>query len=307
MMVLGRLVWMNGEFVELKSAKVPFMTATLHYGVGVFEGIAAYPKNRNLCIFRLGDHVERLFQSAKVYDVRLPFSKEDICRGVKETFKVNDFHKRCYVRLLAYKGELSEFGVKQSYNTPTEVAILASSKDSFVGTQEFEKGKSAIISSWRRISPDVMPATAKCVANYANSALGLMEARERKADYVVFLDTRGFLSEGFAQNIFVVNKGRLMTPPTFASILMGITRDTVIRLARDLGYEILEKDITRSELHTSEEIFLCGTAAEIAPIVSVDGMQISESAGEVTRKIASRYGKLVTGNLPGYEDWLTLI
>lgn len=306
-MVFGRLVWMNGEFIRIEEAKVSVVTATLHYGVGVFEGIRCYPRNENLCIFRLEDHVERLFDSAKIYGMKIPYTREEICKGVKEIVKANNFHEECYVRLLVYKGKLGEFGVKQCLSVSSDVTIIPSSKASFIGTKQFEKGRSAMISSWRRIAPDSMPPMAKCVANYANSFLALKETQKGKIGNVVFLDSKGFVSEGSGQNIFILKKGRLITPPEWASILVGITRNTIIRLAEDLGYDVLERDITRSELYTAEEVFLCGTAAEIVPVVNIDGITIANEAGLSTRKIGSYYMKLVTGNLPKYRNWLTLV
>ncbi|MFX0204040.1 MAG: branched-chain-amino-acid transaminase [Candidatus Hodarchaeota archaeon] len=305
--MFGELVWINDKILRLEEARVPIVTATLHYGLGVFEGITAYPKDDNLYIFRLEDHVDRLFESARIYGMKIPYTKETLSKSVKELTKANKFHTRCYIRILVYRGGLPKFGVKQSFNAPVEVSIITSSRGSLIGTREFEKGKSAMISSWKRIAPDIMPPTAKSVANYANGALGLMEAQEKGVDYVVFLDHRGFVSEGSGQNIFIIKHGKIVTPPEYASILIGITRNTIIKLAHDLGHDVSEKDITRSQLYTAEEIFLCGTAAEIVPIVKVDGITVSEEAGSLTRKIAFNYKKLVTNKLPKYRNWITTV
>jgi len=306
-MNFGDLVWMNNKIVGYEEAKVPIATAGLQYGLAIFENIRAYPKNENVYMFRLEEHMNRLFESAKVYGMKIPYTKEEISEGVKEIIKANNLHAECQIRIVVYKGALPKFGLRQSLDVPVEISIITSPSQSSIGTKEFEKGKSALVSSWRRISPDSMPPLAKCVANYANGALGLMEARQKGFDYVIFLDTRGFVSEGSGQNIFVVKGEELATPPECASILMGITRDTILKLAADLKNKASEKDLSKSQLYTADEVFFCGTAAEIVPVVDVDGINISETAGPLTREIAFLYKDLVAGNLLKYRNWLTSV
>jgi len=301
------LVWMDGELVEWKDAKEHISSVPFHYGIGIFEGIRGYSGKDNLYIFRLKEHVDRLFNSAKIYSMKIPFSKETIQQAIIEIVKKNNFHDLCYIRPIVYRGLLPTFGVTSALDAPVKTAILVCLRQKRLGTSEFERGKTAIISSWRRFAPDSMPSIAKCVGNYANGLLAVVEAKEKNVDYPILLDHRGFVSEGPGQNIFIVSNGKVITPPLIASILKGITRDTIITLARDLGYETLERDITVGELYTADEVFVCGTGTEVASITNINGREIGTIPGLITRKIAEYYERVVNSFVPEHRDWLTTV
>jgi len=303
----GKFVWMNGELVKWEDAKVHVSAGALHYGICVFEGIRAYKTDGNLHVFRLKDHICRLYNSAKIYWMNIPFNRDELFKAVIETLKSNEIFDDCYIRPIVFRGNLPAMGARKTFESPVNVSIIVQLRKRNILTEAFIKGKRAVISSWRRISPDAMPPMAKCAANYANSVLAIMDSIKANVDYAIFLDSRGFVCEGPGQNIFIVKEGKLITPPLYSSILEGITRDTVIRIARDLNYDVIERDITRSELYTAEEIFLCGTACEIAPIVEIDKIKISDKVGEVTKRIASYFLEVVMGKVAKYSEWLTAV
>lgn len=300
-------VWMDGKLVKWDDAKVHVTTSALHYGIGVLEGIRAYSTPDNLYIFRLDDHINRLFESATIHHMEIPYAEEELCTAVTETIKANSLNENCYIRPLVYRGILPRLGVRSSFDSEINVNIIVSPRTSLLSSGNFQKGKRAIVSSWRRISPESMPSKAKCIANYASGALALWEAERNGVEYAILLDSRGLVSECTGQNLFILKHGGLVTPPTHASILCGITRDTLIRIVGDLGINVLENDITRSELYTAEEVFVSGTAAEVSPIVEIDGFEITEGAGEITTRIASHYREVVTGEISKYRNWLTAV
>lgn len=302
-------IWMNGELVKAEEAKIHVMSSAIHYGFAVFEGIRAYANDKNLYVFRLKEHLKRLFESAKIYRMKIPYDEEKISDSIVETIKSNDLHTNCYIRPIAYRGVIPGFGLGYSHvhKAPVGVSIMVRPRKVILGTDESRRGKKVIVSSWRRISPDAITPIAKCAANYVNSFLASTESRKAEVDYAIMLDKQGFVSEGGGQNIFVIKDGHLITPPIYASILSGITRKTLISLGKDLGYTIEERNITRGELYVMDEMFLCGTGAEVIPIVEVDGVKIGDEAGSVTTKIASYYHQVVTGRISEYRHWLTAV
>lgn len=302
-------IWINGELVKGEEAKIHVMSSAVHYGFAVFEGIRAYAYDKNLYVFRLKEHLQRLFESAKIYHMKIPYEEAEMFDSIVETIKSNDLHANCYIRPIAYGGVIPGFELGYSHidKAPVGVSIMVRPRRVILGTDEFRRGKKAIVSSWRRFSPDAIPPVAKCAANYVNSFLASRESKKAEVDYAIMLDKQGFVSEGGGQNIFVIKDGHIITPPIYASILGGITRKTLISIGRDLGYTIEERNITRGELYVMDEIFLCGTGTEVMPIVEVDDVKISDEAGSVTTKIASYYRQVVTGRISEYQHWLTAV
>lgn len=307
-MVWGSTVWMDGKLAGWNDAKVSIASGAVHYGLCVFEGIRAYSTPSNeMNIFRLGDHIDRLYNSARLYYMKIPYERKEIIDATIETTRNDRIGENLYIRPFVYRGEVAQLGVKQTFNAPVHVNIMVQDTGRRIGTEFFKKGCRAVVSSWRRISSDSMPLKAKCSAHYANSALGTLDAINANVDYSIFLDSKGLVCEGPGQNIFIVKKESLITPTLGSAILEGITRDTVMKLASDNGYHVIEQDISRDQLYLADEVFLCGTACEIAPIVEIDKILISDRAGKVTTNIASYYGDVVSGKIPKYSKWLTRI
>lgn len=295
-------VWMDGEFVKWNEATVPIMTHALHYGSGVFEGIRGYSANGNVNVFRLEDHMKRLHDSAKIYMMDIGHSVKELCDITVKLIKKNDIKETCYIRPLVYRG-VGEFGMNPA-GAPVNTAIIAFPFGKYL---DAEKGSKCCISSWRRIAPDTLPPEAKACGNYINSILAKTEAVRNGYDEAIMLDMNGYVSEGSAENIFIMRRGTLLTPSRSSSILEGITRHSVITVAKeDLGLEVVERTITRSELYVCDEAFLTGTAAEITPIVSVDGRVVGDGGvGVVTRDIQKRFFDIVEGRSSNYSRWLT--
>ncbi len=295
---------MDGELVSWENAKVHVMTHALHYGSAVFEGIRCYKTDEGAAIFRLKEHIDRLFFSASIYRMKIPFTKEEIMRACIEVVKANEFEE-CYIRPLVYRG-YGEMGVNP-LNVPVKVAIMAWEWGAYLGKAQ-EVGARVIISTWVRPAPNMLPMMAKVSGHYTNSQLAKIEAVEKGADEAILLDHRGYISEGSGENIFIVKDEVIYTPPTYASILVGITRDSVMRIARDLGYTVMEKDITRTELYNADEAFFTGTAAEVTPIVEVDGIKIGDGMpGPITRKLQKAFWEVVHGKNKKYIGWLTFV
>jgi branched-chain amino acid aminotransferase len=307
-MVWGNTVWMDGKLVNWNEARVSIGSGVVHYGLCVFEGIRAYTSASNeLSIFRSEDHMNRLYDSARLYHMRIPFRKKEILEATVEAITNNRIGENLYIRPMVYRGEVPQLGVKQTFEAPVHVSIIVQDTQRRIGTESFKKGSRAVVSSWRRISSDSMPLKAKCSAHYANSALGMLDALNANVDYSVFLDSRGLVCEGTGQNVFLVKKNSLLTPPLGSSILEGITRDTIIKLALDIGYKVIEQDVSRDQLYLADEVFLCGTSCEIAPIVEIDKIPISDQAGNVTTRIAFHYADVVSGKILKYKEWLTRV
>lgn len=293
-------VWINGSIKTWGEAKTPILTHALHYGTAVFEGIRAYPSSDNLNIFRLRDHLDRLFYSAKIYYLDINYSVEDLAQGTIELIRRNGFRGRTYIRPIVFVGFR---GIGLDYTGfPVDVAIVAVPFDRY-----FHKSSvKAKVSSWRRLSNEATPPLAKAAGNYLNSALAKQEAIRDGYDEAILLDHRGYVAEGTGENIFIVKDNVAYTPPIHSGILIGITRDTVIKLLTDLNYKVVERDIDRSELYICDEAFFCGTAAEITPIVEIDRRRVgSGEIGSVTRRVREAYLDVVEGRNKKYAHWLT--
>jgi len=305
MMALEKVekIWMNGKWVAWDDAKIHVLSHVAHYGSSVFEGIRAYNTKRGTAIFRLDDHIERLMYSARIYRMELPFTREQIRQVCLDVVAVNDL-KACYLRPLIYRG-YENLGVNP-FGSPVEVAVAAFPWGKYLGDDALTKGVAVKISSWWRISPNTLPAMAKASANYMNSQLMKMEALVDGYDEAVALDITGFVSEGSGQNLFAVIKGELVTPPLHNSILAGITRDSVMTLARDQGLAVREMVMPREMLYVADEVFLAGTAVEVTPVVSVDRIAVGDGKpGRITRAIQDAFFSVVRGDVDDKHGWLT--
>lgn len=299
----AKYIWMNGEFIPWKDAKIHVLTHALHYASSVFEGIRCYKTKKGSFIFRLKDHIKRLFDSAKIYRMEVPYSVEEIMNACKETVIKNDLSE-CYIRPIVYRGYHS-LGVNP-LDCPVEVAIAVWEWGKYLGSEALEKGVDVMVSSWTRIAPNTVPPLAKASGNYANGQLIKMEAVLYGFSEGIALDAMGFVSEGSGENIFAVRDGIIYTPFLDACILPGITRDTVIRLARDAGYEVREVMLPREFLYIADEVFFTGTAAEITPIKSIDKMIIGKGErGPVTKHLQDLFFSYVNGKVEDKYGWLT--
>jgi branched-chain amino acid aminotransferase len=294
-------IWMNGELVPWADAKVHVLSHAMHYGSGVFEGIRAYATDRGPAVFRLMDHLRRLERSSEVYFMQLPYSLDELRAATHEVIAANNI-ETCYVRPLAFRG-YGELGINP-LNCPVDVIIAVWPWGAYLGEEALEHGVRVMTSSWRRIGPNTLPATAKASGQYLNSQLAKMEAMHSGYDEAILLNEQGFLADGSGENVFMVQDGVLTTPPTTASCLPGITRDTVVRVARGMGYEVRELDIVRSDLYAADEVFFTGTAAEITPIHSIDDHEIG--AGPTTKRIQTEFFAITSGRSelsPEYLDY----
>jgi len=294
-------VWFDGQYLKWEEAKVPIFVHALHYGTAVFEGIRAYPSDDNLYIFRLKEHMERLCKSANVYSFTTKFSAEELCIATVELIRKNGIRESCYIRPLTFVG-MHGIDLNVTKNSPTHTTIII-----FPFAKYFKgDGISACISSWRRIDDESIPPMAKASGNYLNSVLATQECRRNGYDESVLLDRNGCVSEASGENIFVVRNGKLHTPQLSDSILEGITRNTAITIAKELGYDVVERPISRTELYLADEIFLTGTAAEIIAITKIDGNIVGNGKeGIMTRSIRENYERIVIGNSEKFMGWLT--
>jgi branched-chain amino acid aminotransferase len=297
-------IWKNGEFIDWDDAKVHVLSHVIHYGSGWFEGIRCYDTQKGPAVFRLEAHLRRLHDSAKIYRAGIPFSIEDLAQATIETIKINEM-KSCYIRPFAFRG-YNEMGLSP-FGCPIEVYIAVWEWGKYLGSDSLEKGINVCISSWNRMAPNTLPAMAKAAANYMNSQLVKMEALTNGFEEGIALDPNGYISEGSGENIFIVKNGVLHTTPLSSSILQGITRDSVIRLADELGYEVRDMVIPREMLYIADEIFFVGTAVEITPIVTVDRIKIGDGKpGHFTKQIQSKFFDIVkNGN--DKRGWLTFV
>jgi len=301
----AKTIWMNGELVPWDEAKVHILTHTLHYGLGVFEGIRCYKcADGRSGIFRLRDHIDRLFQSALIAQIEIPFSKEEIEEACKDILRVNDL-KEAYIRPLVFIGE-GVMGV-HPHDNPVRVAIIAWKWGAYLGEEALKNGTRAKTSSYIRHHPNAMMTKAKICGNYVNSVLAKREVTRLGYDEAILLDSEGYVAEASGENIFLVKNGIIKTtPPT--TILPGITRDTVIRLAKDRGYTVIEERFTRDELYIADEVFLTGTAAEVTPVREIDDRPIGNGKpGKITKELQELYFKTVKGELPEYTHWITYL
>lgn len=297
------LIWLNGEFVAWEDAKVHVLTHSLHYGTGVFEGIRAYETDRGTAIFRHREHLDRLRRSAAFYYMELPYSEEQLREVTHELIARNGF-KSCYIRPLVYRGA-GPMGLDPLDN-PVEAMVATWEWGAYLGEEGKKNGVRAKVSSWRRIGPDSLIPHAKASGQYLNSVLAKIESRKAGYDEAILLDTHGNVCEGTGENIFIVRDGVIYTPPPTASILDGINRRSVIEIARDLGYELVERDIMRSELIMADEMFLTGTAAELTPVREIDDHEIGQP-GPITRRIQDTFDDALNGRAQQYAHWLDLV
>jgi len=301
-----KLIWQDGKLVPWDDAKVHVATWSLHYGLAIFEGMRAYEGKNNTFIFRLEDHMKRMIRSAKMYLMPIPLSLEEMCSAVKKTVKANKI-KSGYIRPVLHYGYMKKLGLNPG-DTPINFFVFVVPFGRYLGEEALEKGIHCCISSWRRHAPFIVPPESKCCANYANSVLAKREALLNGYQEAILLDYRGFVSEGSGENIFIVRDSVLKTPPLHASILEGITRDSIMKISRDLGMKCIEQDITRGELYVSEEIFLTGTAGEVTPVTKIDHRVIgSGKVGPITKKLQKTYFDVVKGKNKKYKKWLTAV
>ena len=292
-------IWMNGELVDWDLANVHVLTHTLHYGNGVFEGIRAYETDNGPAVFRLTPHIERLFRSAKILCIDIPYSVDELVDAVKETVKVNNLPS-CYIRPLAYLS-YGEMGLNP-LPCSVDVAIATWPWGAYLGDEGINSGVRMMISSWQRHDPNAMPPAAKGCGHYINSQMAKVQAVRAGYDEAILLSPQGYVSECTGENLFLVRNGVIVTPPTSAGALEGITQDSVRQIALDLGIEYREGNILRSDLYTAEEAFLSGTAAEVVPIRSVDDREIGDP-GPITKAIQERFFEAVRGKRPEYSNW----
>ncbi|MEA3407526.1 MAG: branched-chain amino acid transaminase [Chloroflexota bacterium] len=298
-------IWFDGEFVPWDEAKVHVLSHALHYGSSVFEGIRCYDTPNGPGIFRLSSHLKRMYNSCKIYRMEVPYSSEQVSQAIVDTVVENGL-RSCYIRPLVFRG-YDQLGVEPR-NCPVHLIIAAWEWGAYLGEEALEKGVDVGVSSWRRMAPDTFPASAKAGGHYTNSQLIRMEAAENSYAEGIALDVYGYVSEGSGENLFLVQEGILYTPPLSASILGGITRDCVITLARELGYEVKEQLISREMLYVADELFFAGTAAEITPIRSVDHIIIGPGRrGPITAKLQSEFFKIVSGKVSDRHRWLTIV
>jgi branched-chain amino acid aminotransferase len=295
------LIWHNGELVAWEDAKVHVLTHGLHYGTGVFEGIRAYETPAGTSVFRLVDHLKRFAQSAELYYMPMPFSTDELRAATHELVSANDL-RECYVRPIAFRG-YGQMGLNP-LEAPVEVAIAVWPWGAYLGEEGTRNGIRAKVSSWRRISPDSLIPHAKATGQYLNSVLAKIESTKGGYEESILLDSHGNVCEGSGENIFVVVDGVVLTPPQTASILDGISRHSVITIARDLGIEVRERDIARAELYLADEVFLSGTAAEIVPVREIDDHTIgSGRPGPVTQQVQKIFSDALHGRDPRYAAW----
>jgi branched-chain amino acid aminotransferase len=293
-------IWMNGEFVAWDEAKVHVLSHGLHYGSGVFEGIRCYETESGPAVFRHREHLERLSKSAELYYMELPHSIDDIREATHELIRRNGL-RSCYIRPIAFRG-YGEMGL-YAQAAPIDVVVAVWPWGAYLGEEGKRNGIRAKVSSWRRISAASLIPHAKASGQYLNSILAKTETAKAGYDEAILLDDRGFVCEGSGENIFVVRDGEIATPGHVASILDGISRRSVVQIASDLGYKVVERDIARAELYLAEEIFLCGTAAELVPVREVDDHTLG-GPGEITTVIQAKFEDALHGRAQEYAEWL---
>lgn len=299
------VVWINGKFIPWKDANIHIASHVIHYGSSLFEGFRAYETPKGSVIFRLDAHIKRLYNSCKMYRMEIPYSQEEFEKAVIETIKKNNL-KACYIRPIVYRG-YGSLGV-DPFPNPVDCAILVWEWGQYLGDEALENGVDVKVSTWSRMAPNTFPALAKSGANYMNSQLIKMEAILEGYIEGIALNVRGHISEGSGENIFMVIDGKIHTPPLSASILPGITRDTVIRLAKDAGIPFIEETIPREMLYIADEVFFTGSAAEITPIRSVDKIAIGAGQrGPVTKKLQDEFFAYINGEKGDQYNWLVYV
>jgi branched-chain amino acid aminotransferase len=296
------LIWMNGEFVNWEDAKVHVLTHGLHYGTGVFEGIRCYDTEIGPAIFRHADHIDRLYKSAELYYMPLPYEREQLRQATFELINRNGY-RECYIRPIAFRG----YGTMGLFplDAPVDVSIAVWKWAAYLGEEGKRSGVRAKVSSWRRISNDSLISHAKASGQYLNSILAKIESHKAGYEEAILLDEHGYVSEGSGENIFMVRDGLIYTPPQTAGILDGINRKSAIQIARDLGFEVVERNLARAELYLADELFLTGTAAELVPVREVDDHAVgSGRPGEITRAVQTAFDDALRGRSERYREWL---
>ena len=296
------LIWMNGEFLPWEDAKVHVLTHGLHYGTGVFEGERCYDTEIGPAVFRHKDHLRRLQRSAELYYMPLPFDLEALRTATLELIGRNAL-RSCYIRPLAYRG-YGQMGLNP-LDAPVDIAIAVWEWGAYLGEEGKRSGIRAKVSSWRRISPESLIPSAKASGQYLNSVLAKIESQKAGYEEAILLDDHGRVCEGTGENIFVVWEGRIITPPAASSILDGITRKSVLQIARDLGVDVIERDIARAELYLADEVFMTGTAAELVPVREIDDHTIGDGKpGSITRAVQTTFEDALFGRSERYREWL---
>jgi branched-chain amino acid aminotransferase len=299
------LIWMNGELVAWEDAKVHVLTHALHYGTGVFEGVRAYETARGTAVFRHQDHIDRLFRSAGMYYMDIPYTKQQIREATLDLIARNGL-KSCYIRPVVYRGA-GPMGL-YPLDCPVEMFIAVWEWGSYLGDEGKRNGVRGKVTSWRRIGPDALIPAAKANGQYINSVLAKIEADKAGYEEGILLDQRGMVCEGTGENLFLIRDGEIATPGYPASILGGINRMSAIEIARDLGYEVVERDIARGELYLADEIFMTGTAAELTPLREVDDHPVgSGEPGPITRAVQTVFEDALHGRSDRYADWLDVV
>ena len=300
---LSKFVWFNGKYIPINKAQVPITTHAIHYGTSIFEGIRAYWNDENLFVFRLNEHVKRFRRSGQFYNISLNFTDKQISEAIIGICKKNKIKESCYIRPFYFVGEYG-INLHVTENAPTNFVIFT-----FPFGDLFDKnGITAGVVSWKKFSDQSTPPQAKMGGNYLNSIIATQEAKRNGFDEAILLDHNGNVSEAPGENIFIVREDKLITPPDSSSALEGITRDAIIRIGKDLDIDVQEREIARSELVISDEIFLTGTAAEITPIISMDGQKIANGKpGKITKKMMKEYADIVMNKNDYYAEWLTAV
>jgi len=299
----SKFIWMNGKFVSWDKAQVHFLTHALHYGSAIFEGIRAYKTPKGTAVFRLKDHLDRFYDSALIIEMKIPFPKKKLHNAILTLVKKNKL-KECYIRPLAFYG-YGKMGINPLDNK-VSVGLAAWKWGAYLGKDALENGIRAGISSWKRIHIDSMPTKSKAAGNYINSILAKIESINSGYEEGILLDAEGNVAEASAENIFIVRKGKLVTPPP-NDILEGITRRSIIQIAKDNGYTVLERKFTRDQLYTAEEAFLCGTAAEVTPVREVDKRKIGTGKFPITKLLQQSFFDIVHGKNSDYKNWLDIV
>ena len=299
------LIWQNGELVAWEDAKVHVLTHGLHYGTGVFEGIRAYETDHGTAIFRNREHLDRLFKSAELYYMQIPFTLEELRSATHELVAANEL-RECYIRPIVFRG-YGQMGLNP-LEAPVEVAIAVWPWGAYLGEESKIRGVRAKVSSWRRIHHDSLIPHAKASGQYLNSVLAKIEATKSGYEEAILLDSQGFVCEGSGENIYAVRHGKLITPPQTAGILDGISRNAILQIARDHGHEVEERNIARAELILADEVFLSGTAAELVPVREIDDHVIGGGEpGPVTRQMQQVFDDALHGRDPRYIHWLDVV
>jgi branched-chain amino acid aminotransferase len=299
----GKKIWFNGEFVDWKDAKINVLSHVVHYGSSIFEGLRCYSTPQGPAVFRLQDHTRRMFDSAKIYRMEIPYTQDEFNEAIVSTVGINKFDS-CYIRPIVFRG-FAQLGVNP-LNCPIDCVVAAWTWGSYVSEEALEKGADVCTSSWNRMRPNTLPALAKAGGNYLNSQLIKMEALANGYEEGIALDHAGLISEGSGENLFLVRDGVLYTTPRSASILGGITRDSIMVLAKDMGIEVVEENIPREMLYIADEVFFSGTAAEITPIRSVDRIQVGAGKrGPITEKLQKAFFDIANGKVEDRHSWLT--